>query len=67
MFVDLLIPINENQSTHLILGVMTCLKNILTHLSDDKADEGNKGDSLITVDKLLQVLVVKVTTSRLLL
>ncbi|XP_063922689.1 huntingtin isoform X2 [Zophobas morio] len=52
---DLLIPINENQSTHLILGVMTCLKNILTHLSDDKADEGNKGDSLITVDKLLQV------------
>ncbi|XP_008191527.2 huntingtin [Tribolium castaneum] len=48
---DLLIPVSDNQSSFLILGVLACLKNLLQHLNDNQ----NGDNASLSVDKLLQI------------
>jgi hypothetical protein len=59
---DLLIPINDNQTSYVILGVMTCLKSVLPHIKENQRRERNIFDThktgegvSVSLDKLLQV------------
>lgn len=51
-FLDLLIPICDNQANSLILGVMSTIKVLIPNLYNSKIQES---DLNIITDKLLQV------------
>lgn len=61
---DIIVPINEGNSSHLILGILGCLRLLLPNIGCDRSDEGisgsfglrhKKDESLLSVDRLIQV------------
>lgn len=65
----MLIPVHENNSPPLILGVMNCLKAILPHIRSSDSDQELKGsfgvrkeinETPIAIDRLLQVIIIMV-------
>ncbi|KAJ8959892.1 hypothetical protein NQ318_011628 [Aromia moschata] len=54
---DLIVPVHESQSTHLILGVMSCIKVLLPNLKRTITNQEFHENCLTTkdLDKLLQV------------
>lgn len=52
MFLDLLIPICDNQASSLISGVLSTIKTLIPHVINNKSQENELN---VVTDKLLQV------------